>query len=119
MRSKSAPGSSRPTSRLTSLVVLPLWARLALGFPVVLLGALYVIAAFIGPSPWLRIVLRCGPVLPVALWTLWFDRARPWQNEPPLRRAVGRIALLLAVMVFAFLLLGLGLNWLYDPRRIV
>jgi len=26
---------------------------------------------------------------------------------------------LLAIMVFAFALLGLGINWLYDPSRIV
>jgi hypothetical protein len=79
----------------------------------------YVIAAFIVPSPLLRIVLRSLPVLPVAVWTLWFDRSRPFRQMTPVIRAGGRLALLLIVMGFAIALLGIGLNWLYDPSRVI
>lgn len=82
-------------------------------------GALYVIAAFTAPDPMLRIVLRCLPLLPLTVWTLWFDRSRPLEHRPALIRLGGRVALLLAVMAFVILVLGLGLNWLYDPTRIV
>jgi hypothetical protein len=66
-----------------------------------------------------RIVLRSLPVLPVATWTLWFDRSRPLESQAPAIRLAGRVALLLLVMAFAVALLGIGLNWLYDPSRFI
>jgi len=83
------------------------------------LAALYVIEAFIVPNPLARIVLRSLPVLPVAIWTLWFDRSRPLESRAPAIRRAGRVALLLLVMAFAVALLGIGLNWLYDPSRFI
>lgn len=82
-------------------------------------GGFYVIESFINPNPVARIVLRTAPVLPAAIWTLWFDRSRPVDAWPAPRRTVVRLALLLAIMAFAVALLGLGINWLYDPNRIV
>jgi cell division septal protein FtsQ len=64
-------------------------------------------------------VLRSVPVLPVAIWTLWFDRSRPFQQRPAAFRLSARVALLVLVMAFAVALLGLGLNWLYDPSRVI
>ncbi len=34
-------------------------------------------------------------------------------------RVAGRILLLVLVMAFAIVLLGVGLNWLYDPIRVI
>ena len=82
-------------------------------------AAVYVIAAFTAPNPVLRITLRCLPVLPLAVWTLWFDRSRPLQRQEPVIRFIGRLGLLIVVMLFAIAFLGLALNWLYDPSRIV
>jgi hypothetical protein len=82
-------------------------------------AAVYIVIAFTAPNALLRIVLRCLPLLPVAVWTIWFDRARPLEHQPAVIRAGGRFALLLIVMGFAVVLLGLALNWLYDPSRIV
>ena len=82
-------------------------------------ATLYLIEAFTAPSPLLRIVLRSAPVLPVAVWTLWFDRSRPLERQAPAIRLSGRLALLVLVMVFAVALLGLGLNWLYDSKRVI
>jgi hypothetical protein len=78
-----------------------------------------VIAAFVAPNPLLRIVLRSFPALPVAIWTLWFDRSRPFKRRRPAIRIAGRVALLVVVMAFAIALLGVGLNWLYDPNRVI
>jgi hypothetical protein len=78
-----------------------------------------VIEAFIAPAPSIRVALRTMPILPIAVWTLWFDGSRPFQRRPPAIRTIGRIALLLVVMAFAFVVLGLGLNWLYDPTRVL
>jgi len=64
-------------------------------------------------------VLRSSPVLPVAIWTLWFDRSRPFKRRPPAIQLSGRLALLVLVMAFAIALLGFGLNWLYDPSRVI
>jgi hypothetical protein len=64
-------------------------------------------------------VLRSAPVLPVAIWTLWFDRSRPFERRPPAVRLTGRLALLVLVMLFAVAVLGIALNWLYDPRRVI
>ncbi len=106
MRSKSLRGSSTPTSKLTDRLHGPLLVAV-----VVILTALagfYVIAAFAAPSPMVRIVLRSLPVLPVAIWTLWFDRSRPFRRRGPALRLAGRVALLLVVMAFAVALLGIG-----------
>jgi hypothetical protein len=34
-------------------------------------------------------------------------------------RSAGRALLLILVMAFVIAVLGLGLNWLYDPNRVV
>jgi hypothetical protein len=117
MRSKSRRGSSTPTSRPTSRLHGPL--LLAVVVVLIPLTGFYVIEAFTFPSPIVRIVLRSVPVLPVAVWTLWFDRARPFRRQPPAFRLAGRVALLLVVMAFAVALLGIGLNWLYEPHRVI
>ena len=91
----------------------------ALALSAVAVATLYVIEAFTAPSPVLRIVLRTVPVLPVAIWTLWFDRSRPFEGRPAAVRRSGRVALLVLVMAFAIALLGFGLNWLYDPSRVI
>ncbi len=82
------------------------------------LGSLYLYEAFLGQSPAVRVALRTIPILPLAIWTLWFDAARPFRRATGPVRIVGRVFLLLAVMTFALLLLGLGLNQLYDPGRV-
>jgi hypothetical protein len=117
MRSRSPRGSSRLTSRLTSRLHRPL--LLAVVVVLIPLAGFYVIEAFIAPNPLIRIVLRSLPVLPVAIWTLWFDRSRPFERQEPAIRHGGRVALLLVVMTFAVALLGIGLNWLYDPGRFI
>ena len=82
------------------------------------IAAGYVVAAFIAPNPVLRIAMRCLPVAPLAIWTLWFDRSRPLQRQGPVIRVLGRLGLLIVVMLFVIAFLGLALNWLYDPSRI-
>ena len=117
MRSRSAAGSSTPTSRRTRHLSFPSFVVLAaLLIPVV---GFYVIEAFTAPSPLLRIVLRSAPVLPVAIWTLWFDRSRPFKQRPLTVRLSARLVLLVLVLAFAVALLGFGLNWLYDPNRVI
>jgi len=117
MRSRSPRGSSTPTSRLTNRFHGPL----LIGIVVVLiaLAGFYVIEAFIAPSPLVRIVLRSLPVLPVAIWTLWYEKSRPFERQPPMIRVASRILLLVLVMAFAVAVLGIGLNWLYDPTRVI
>jgi hypothetical protein len=117
MRSRSRRGNSTPTSRLTSGLHGPL--LFAVVVILIALAGFYVIAAFAAPNPIVRIVLRSVPVLPVAIWTLWFDRSRPFKRQPPAFRRAGRVVLLLVVMAFAIALLGFGLNWLYDPHRVI
>jgi len=34
-------------------------------------------------------------------------------------RVAGRILLLVMVLAFAVAILGIGLNWLYDPGRVI
>ena len=120
MRSRSPHGSSTRTSRLTSrLPRLPRPLLIAVVVVLIPLAGFYVIEAFTASNPLVRIVLRSLPVLPVAIWTLWFDRSRPFEREPTAVRVAGRSALLIAVMAFAVALLGFGLNWLYDPSRFV
>jgi hypothetical protein len=117
MRSRSPRGSSTPTSRLTSRLHGP--SLLAVVVVLVALSGFYVIAAFIAPSPLLRIALRSLPVLPVAVWTLWFEKSRPFERRRPTIRVAGRILLLLLVMAFTVAILGIALNWLYDPGRFI
>lgn len=117
MRSRSRRGSSTPTSRRTDRLQGPL--RLAVVVLLIGLAGVYVIEAFIAPDPLVRILLRTLPVLPVALWTLWFDRSRPFERQSPPIRIGARLALLVLVMAFAIALLGIGLNWLYDPNRVM
>lgn len=113
MKSRSAPGSSTPTSRRTDR--LRDRRLLLLLIPI---AAFYVVESFIAPNPSLRIALRTIPVLPVAVWTLWFDPSRPLERQPPAARLSARVALLILVMAFAVVVLGFGLNWLYDPLRL-
>src|SRR3989442_4832923 len=115
MKSRSARGSSTPTWRRTS----PLRGVILLAIVVILIpvAGLYVIEAFIAPNPLVRIVLRSLPVLPIAIWTLWFENSRPLEQQRPAIRLAGRTLLLVLVMVFAVAILGIGLNWLYNPDR--
>ena len=117
MKSRSPRGSSTLTSRLTSRLRGPL--LLAVLVVLIPLAGFYVIEAFIAPDPLVRIGLRSLPLLPVAIWTLWFDRSRPFERQPPAIRFGGRVTLLLVVMAFAVAVLGIGLNWLYDPSRVI
>jgi len=117
MRSRSPRGSSTLTSRLTSRLHGPL--LLAIVVVLIPLAGVYVIEAFIAPNPLVRIMLRSLPVLPIAIWTLWFDSSRPLERQAPAVRLTGRVALLLVVMTFAVAVLGIGLNWLYDPGRFI
>jgi hypothetical protein len=117
MRSRSPHGSSTPTSRLTSRLHGPL--LIAVVAVLIVLAGFYVIESFIAPDPRVRIVLRSLPVLPVAVWTLWFEKSRPFERRPPTIRVAGRILLLLLVMAFTVAFLGIALNWLYDPGRFI
>jgi len=117
MRSRSPRGSSTPTSRLTSRLHGPL--LVAVVVILIALAGFYVIEAFMSPSPLLRIVLRSLPVLPVAIWTLWFEKSRPFERHGPMIRVAGRILLLVLALAFAVAILGIGLNWLYDPGRVI
>lgn len=124
MRSRSQRGSSTPTSRRISqrLISFPrLRGKLGMGVLTIAipLAALYVIEAFTASSPLLRILLRSLPVLPVAIWTLWFEKSRPLEGQRPPIRMAGRIVLLALVLAFAVAILGIGLNWLYDPSRFI
>jgi hypothetical protein len=82
-------------------------------------AAIYVIVAFTAPNPLLRIILRCLPVVPAAVWTLWFDPSRPLKRRPLPFRLAARIGLLVLIMALTVALLGLGLNWIYDPARVI
>ena len=117
MRSRSAPGSSTPTSRLTNRLHGPL--LLAVVVVLIPLAGFYVIEAFTAPNELVRIVLRSLPVLPLAIWTLWYEKSRSLERQPPTIRVAGRILLLVLVMAFAVAVLGIGINWLYDPSRVV
>ena len=117
MRSRSPHGSSTLTSRLTSRLHGPL--LVAIVVVLIPIAGFYVIEAFLAPNPLLRIELRSLPVLPVAIWTLWFEKSRPLERRRLVIRVVGRIVLLVLVMAFAVAILGIGLNWLYDPTRVI
>ena len=104
MRSRSRAGSSTPTSKPTETRRDPRFVFLvAILIPV---AGVYVIEAFTAPSPLLRIVLRSLPVLPIAIWTLWFDRSRPFRRQPPAIRLSVRLVLLVLVLAFAVAILG-------------
>ena len=92
--------------------------RVGVGAVLIVLACVYVVYAFTAPSPLLRILMRSAPFLPLAIWTIWLDAKRPLQHTATPLRFVGRIGLLLFVMSVVVLVLGIGLNWLYDPNRI-
>jgi hypothetical protein len=83
------------------------------------LAAAYVYVAFFFPQPDVRIVLRSAPAVPFAIWAVFLDPRRPLRTAPPARRAVGQAVLLVVTVLFAVLVLGLGLNWVFDPARVV
>ncbi len=117
MRSRSARGSSTPTSRLTDRLHGPL--LLAVVVVLIALAGFYVIEAFVAPNPLVRIALRSLPVLPLGIWTLWYEKSRPFERQRPVIRIASRILLLALVMAFAVAVLGIALNWLYDPNRVL
>ena len=89
-------------------------ALLACGLPI---AFLYVYFSFTEPAPTVRILLRSAPILPLAIWTLWFDRQRPFQRMAPFWRTAARALTLAGIMALTVALLGVALNWLYDPTR--
>ena len=117
MRSRSPAGSSTPTSKRTKRLRDPRF--LVLIVILVPVAFVYVIEAFTASNPMFRIVLRSVPVIPVAIWLLWFERSRPFERSSAAKRLAGRLALLVLVMAFAVALLGLGLNWIYDPSGVI
>ena len=84
MRSRSPRGSSTPTWRLTSRLSGPL--LLVLVVLLIVLAGFYVMEAFVVPDPLLRILLRSMPVLPLAIWTLWYEKSRPFEQRRPMIR---------------------------------
>lgn len=82
------------------------------------MAAAYVYLAFFFPQPDVRIALRTVPIVPFAIWAVYLDPRRPLRTAPPARRQVGQAVLLVATVLFAVLVLGLGLNWIFDPRRV-
>ena len=117
MRSRSPAGSSTPPSKRTERLRDPRFVVLvAILIPI---AGVWVIEAFTAPNPLVRIILRSLPVLPLAIWTLWFDRSRPFERRPAAIRLTGRLGLLVLAMVVAIAILGIGLSWLYDPNRVI
>jgi len=104
MRNRSPRGSSTLTSRLTSRLHGPL--LVAVIVVLIALAGFYVIEAFIAPNPLVRIVLRSLPVLPVAIWTLWYEKSRPLERQRPTIRVAGRVLLLMLLVAFAVAILG-------------
>ena len=97
----------------------PRWLGIALLAAALPVAVVYVDLALTFPNPAARIALRTLPVLPLAIWTLWLDRDRPFEASPRWRKHGGRLLSLLAIMALAVALLGLFLNWLYDPARVL
>jgi hypothetical protein len=87
--------------------------------PLALAAAAFVYMAFVFPQPDVRIVLRTAPVVPFAIWAVYLDPRRSLRTAPPARRLVGQAVLLVVTVLFAVLVLGLGLNWVFDPARVV
>jgi hypothetical protein len=79
----------------------------------VVTSAVYVYASFFSASPAVRLSLRTLPVAPAAVWTLWFDRSRPFERWPPRLRMAARVGVLVAVMALALAVLGFFLDLLY------
>lgn len=79
----------------------------------------YVYQSFFFPDPLFRILLRTIPVIPFAVWAIFFDSKRPLREVSGVMGLPGRVLLLAAMMAFAVLVLGLGLNWVYDPNRVI
>lgn len=77
----------------------------------------YVYLSFTHPSPIVRIALRSLPFLPLAVWTLWFDGQRPFEGYSRPWRLGARVITLLGLMAVTVGVLGVALNWLYDPTR--
>jgi hypothetical protein len=87
--------------------------------PIAPMAAAYIYLAFFFPQPDVRIALRTVPVVPFAIWAIYLDPRRPLRTAPAALRLVGQAVLLVATLLFAVLVLGLGLNWIFDPRRVV
>ncbi len=85
--------------------------------PAVPILAGYLYETFVNSNPATRIVLRTLPILPLALWVIFVDATRPLQEASFPLKAAGRMVLLAGSMTFAFVVLGLGLNWLFEPKR--
>ncbi len=81
----------------------------------ILAGYLY--QTLVNSNPAIRIGLRTLPILPLALWVIFFDGSRPLRQASFPLRAAGRMVNLAGSMAFAFLVLGLGLNWRFEPKR--
>jgi hypothetical protein len=100
-----------------------LWQRTWLAGGLLLVGSplgfIYVYLSFTEPHPAARILLRSVPILPLAIWTLWFDRQRPFERVMPAWRMAVRVLALLLIMALTVMLLGVALNWLYDPTRVL
>jgi hypothetical protein len=88
-------------------------------FPIAPMAAAYIYLAFFFPQPDVRIALRTVPVVPFAIWAIYLDPRRPLRTAPAALRLVGQAVLLAATLLFAVLVLGLGLNWIFDPRRVI
>lgn len=100
------------------MTAVPRPLRAALLVVAIPLGALYIFGSFTESDPVIRLAMRVVPVLPLAIWTLWFDRTRPFASLPPAARLGTRVLSLLGIMALAVAVLGVGLNWLYDPGRV-
>ena len=87
--------------------------------PLAPVAVAYVYVAFFFPHPDVRIVLRSAPVVPFAIWAVFLAPRRPLRTAPAALRLVGQAVLLVATLLFAVLVLGLGLNWVFDPARVV
>src|SRR5438067_13597004 len=106
MRSRSPHESSTLTSRLTSRLQGPL--VVAIVVVLIPIAGFYVIEAFLAPNPLLRIELRSLAVLPVAIWTLWFEKSRALEGRRLMIRVVGGLVLFVMVMAFAVGILVIG-----------
>jgi len=86
--------------------------------PLLPVATWYVYESFLFPEPAARILLRTLPVLPFATWTIFFDASRPLKYASGLAGVLGRALLLAMTIAFAALVLGLGINWVYDPSHV-
>lgn len=86
--------------------------------PVIPVAAAYVWLAFTFSQPEVRMALRTLPVVPFTIWAIFVDDRRPLKAAPVGVRIVGRSLLFLVTVCFALLVLGVGLNWIFDPNRV-